>query len=105
VNLPNYLASTQSLTLNLPGVKPVRKVDNLTAISEPIFYKNSELRRLTIITGLHGLLQGELYLLYTRIYLFIYSVLITNTYLFIYLVMVLFVLCLFNDDLNSSVYS
>jgi hypothetical protein len=49
------LVSTQPLTemsnRNLPGVKgrPAPKTDNLTAIRQPIVYKNVEPRRLTTL--------------------------------------------------------
>jgi hypothetical protein len=59
------LASTQPLTemstRNLPGGKgrPAGKTDNITAICEPIVLKIWEpYNRM----GLHGLLQGQLYL-------------------------------------------
>jgi hypothetical protein len=61
------LGSTQHLTemstRNLPGGKEPSelKADSLTAICEPIVYKMWEPRLLSPV-GLHGLLQGELYI-------------------------------------------
>jgi hypothetical protein len=48
-------------TRNIPGDKwrPVRKADNVTAISEPIVVGASTSHN---PMGLHGLLQGQLYL-------------------------------------------
>jgi hypothetical protein len=73
-NLPNpssrtmALVSTQPLTemstRNIPGGKgwPVRKADNLTAICELIVYKNVGASTSHSLIGLHGPLQGYLYL-------------------------------------------
>jgi hypothetical protein len=69
-NLPNpssrtmALGSTQPLTemstRNLPGGNG-RPADNLTAICEPIVYKNVGTSTSHSPTGLHGPLQGYLY--------------------------------------------
>jgi hypothetical protein len=62
------LGSTQPLremsTRNLPGGegRPARKADNLTAICEPIVYKNMGASTSHSPMGLHGPLQGYLYL-------------------------------------------
>jgi hypothetical protein len=62
------LGSTQPLTemstRNIPGGegRPGRKADNLTAICEPIVYKNVEASTSHSPMGLHGPLQGYLYL-------------------------------------------
>jgi hypothetical protein len=64
------LRSTQPLTemstRNLPGGKGmlVRKADNLTAICEPIVLETVGASTSHNTMGLHGLVQGELYLLY-----------------------------------------
>jgi hypothetical protein len=72
-NLPNpssrtmALGSTQTLTemstRNIPGGegRPARKADNLTAICEPIVYKNVGASTYYSPMGLHGQLQGYLY--------------------------------------------
>jgi hypothetical protein len=58
------LGSTQPLTemstRNIPGDKgrPARKADNLTAICEPIFYKNVGASTSHSPMGFHGPLQG-----------------------------------------------
>jgi hypothetical protein len=69
-NLPNpssrtiALGSTQPLTemstRNIPGGegRPARKADNLTAICEPIVYKNVGASTSHSPMGLHGPLQG-----------------------------------------------
>jgi hypothetical protein len=74
-NLPNpssrtmALGSTQPLTemstRNIPGGegRPVRKADNLTAICEPIVYKNVGASISHNHMGLRGLLKGYLYLI------------------------------------------
>jgi hypothetical protein len=65
------LGSTQPLTeisiRNLPGSKgrPARKADNLTAICEPIVYKNVGASTSHSPMGLHGPLQGYLYFFFT----------------------------------------
>jgi hypothetical protein len=62
------LELTQSLTeistRNLPEAKwrPELKADSLTAICEPIIWKNVEASTSHNPVGLHGLLQGWLYL-------------------------------------------
>jgi hypothetical protein len=62
------LGSTQPLTemstRSLPGAKgrPAPKADNLTAICEPILYKNSGASTSHNPMGLHGLLQEKLYI-------------------------------------------
>jgi hypothetical protein len=62
------LGSTQPLTeistRNLPRCKerPAFKVDNVTAICEPIVWKNIGASTSHNAMGLHGLLQGYLYL-------------------------------------------
>jgi hypothetical protein len=73
-NLPNpssrtmALGSTQPLTekstRNIPGGegRPARKADNLTAVYEPIVYKNVGASTSHNPMGLHGPLQGYLYL-------------------------------------------
>jgi hypothetical protein len=64
------LGSTQPLTemstTNLPGVKglPVRKADNLTAICEYVCIESVGASTSHNPTDLHGLLQGQLSLLY-----------------------------------------
>jgi hypothetical protein len=75
-NLPNAssrtmaLGSTQSLTemstRNIPGGegRQARKADNLTAICDPIVYKNVGASTSHSPMGLHGPLQGYLYLLF-----------------------------------------
>jgi hypothetical protein len=61
------MGSTQSLTemstRNIPGgeARPVRKTDNLTAICEPIVYKNVGASTSHSPMGLHSPLQGYLY--------------------------------------------
>jgi hypothetical protein len=61
------LGTTQPLTENstrvLSGgkVRPERKANNLTAICEPIVYKNVEAATSHNPMGLHGLLQCWLY--------------------------------------------
>jgi hypothetical protein len=68
------LGSTQSLTemstSNLPGGKgwPVRKADNLTAFCKPIVWRNVGAPTSYKLMGLHGLLQGQLYLLIHKDY-------------------------------------
>jgi hypothetical protein len=58
------LGSTQPLTEmstgNIPGgeERPARKADNLTAICEPIVYKNVGTSTSHSPMGLHGPLQG-----------------------------------------------
>jgi hypothetical protein len=54
---------TEMSTRNLPGDKwrPSRKADNLTAICEPTVMGVSTSHN---PMGLHGLLQGQLYLFY-----------------------------------------
>jgi hypothetical protein len=76
-NLPNpssctmALGSTQPLTemstRNIPGGegRPARIADNLTAICEPIVYKNVGASTSHSPMGLHGPLQGYLYLTFT----------------------------------------
>jgi hypothetical protein len=51
-------------TRNIPGGKgrPARKADNLTAICEPIVYKNVGASTSYSPMGLHGPLKGYLYL-------------------------------------------
>jgi hypothetical protein len=67
------LGSTQPLreinTRNLPGVKgrPACMADNLTALCEPIFLENVGTSTSHNPMGLHGLLQGQLYLFYLYI--------------------------------------
>jgi hypothetical protein len=62
------LGSTQTLTemstRNIPGGegRPVRKADNLTTICELIIYKNVGASTSHSPMGLHGPLQGYLYL-------------------------------------------
>jgi hypothetical protein len=62
------LRSTQPLTemgtRNIPGGegRPARKADNLNAICEPIVYKNVWASTFRSPMGLHGPLQGYLYL-------------------------------------------
>jgi hypothetical protein len=62
------LGSTQPLTemstRNIPGGegRPAPKADNLTAICEPIVYKNVGSSTSHSPMGLHGPLQGYLYL-------------------------------------------
>jgi hypothetical protein len=56
-------------TRNLPGWEngwPVRRADNLTAICEPTVLENVGASTSHNPMGLHGLLQGQLYLLYYR---------------------------------------
>jgi hypothetical protein len=76
-NLPNpssrtmALGSTQPLTekstRNIPGGegRPARKADNLTTICELIVYKNVGASTSHNPMGLHGPLQGYLYLTFT----------------------------------------
>jgi hypothetical protein len=65
------LRSTQPLiemsTRNIPGGegRPARKADNLTAICEPIVYKNVGASTSHIPMGLHGPLKGYLYIYLT----------------------------------------
>jgi hypothetical protein len=70
------LGSTQPLTemstRNHSGDKgrPTRKADNLTAVCEPICLENVGASMSHNPMGLHGLLQGYIYLL---IYIYVYS--------------------------------
>jgi hypothetical protein len=70
------LGSTQPLielsTRNIPGGegRPARKADNLTAICEPIVCKNVGASTSHSPIGLHGPLQGYLYLYLNNFTLF-----------------------------------
>jgi hypothetical protein len=62
---------TEKSTRDILGGKgrPARKADNLTAIYEPIVYKNVGTSTSHNPMGLHGLLQGYLYFLLTTTFL------------------------------------
>jgi hypothetical protein len=59
---------TEMSTRNIPGGEGLlaRKVDNLTAIYEPTVYKNVGASTSHSLMGLHGPLQGYLYLTFLR---------------------------------------
>jgi hypothetical protein len=54
---------TEMSTRNLPGGKgrPVRKADNLTAISEPVVYTMREPRRLTTLRAFTACYRDSFY--------------------------------------------
>jgi hypothetical protein len=64
--LGSTLPLTEMSTWNPPGgkVRPARKADNRTAICEPNCLQNVGTSTSHNPTGLHGLLQGQLYLSY-----------------------------------------